>query len=141
MKNEKVYRNSMNPVGNTGGLQVRATSLNLLPVLRTDVARGNWLNEGTAPEPVAVLGESLSCKGSGYVADTERAAVCGQIRVWPVAPIFISKACKAYCCVTMSGYPLWTVADSVPGRGSLGVEVVYQRRRPAIWPSTGLRAL
>jgi putative ABC transport system permease protein len=46
----------MIPVGNTGGLQVRATSLNLLSVLDTGVARGTWLNEGTAREPVAVLG-------------------------------------------------------------------------------------
>ena len=56
MKDEKVYRNSMIPVGNTGGLQVRATSLNLPSVLGTGVARGDWLNEGTAREPVAVLG-------------------------------------------------------------------------------------
>ena len=56
MKEEKVYRNSMIPLGNTGGLQVRATTLDLLSVLGTGVARGNWLNEGTAREPVAVLG-------------------------------------------------------------------------------------
>src|SRR5262245_48058133 len=54
--NEKVYRNPMVPVSNTGGLQVRATSLNLLSVLGTGVARGDWLNQGTAHEPVAVLG-------------------------------------------------------------------------------------
>src|SRR4029453_5575567 len=41
---------------NTSGLQVRATSLNLLSVLTTDLARGAWLNPGTAREPVAVLG-------------------------------------------------------------------------------------
>jgi putative ABC transport system permease protein len=35
---------------------VRATNLNLLPVLDTGLARGDWLNEGTAREPVAVLG-------------------------------------------------------------------------------------
>jgi putative ABC transport system permease protein len=52
----KVYRNSMIPLGNTGGLEVRATSLNLLSVLRTGVARGDWLNEATVREPVAVLG-------------------------------------------------------------------------------------
>jgi putative ABC transport system permease protein len=46
----------MIPVGNTGGLQVRATSLNLLSVLGTGVARGDWLNAGTAREPVTVLG-------------------------------------------------------------------------------------
>ncbi|MFI5287542.1 MAG: ABC transporter permease [Candidatus Dormibacteria bacterium] len=56
MKDEKVYRNSMIPVANTHGIEVRATSLNLLSVLSTGVARGDWLNEGTAGEPVAVLG-------------------------------------------------------------------------------------
>jgi putative ABC transport system permease protein len=56
MENEKVYRSSMIPVGETGGLQVRATSLNLLPVLGTGIARGDWLNQGTARGPVAVLG-------------------------------------------------------------------------------------
>jgi putative ABC transport system permease protein len=56
LKNDHVYRNSMIPVGNTGGLQVRATSLNLLSVLKVEIARGSWLNEGTAREAVAVLG-------------------------------------------------------------------------------------
>jgi len=56
IKNKSVYRNPMIPVGNTGGLEVRATSLNLPAVLRTGIARGNWLNDGTAREPVAVLG-------------------------------------------------------------------------------------
>jgi putative ABC transport system permease protein len=56
MKDEKVYRNSMIPVANTRGIEVRATGLNLLSVLNTGVARGDWLNEGTAGEPVAVLG-------------------------------------------------------------------------------------
>jgi putative ABC transport system permease protein len=56
MENEKVYRSSMIPVAETGGLQVRAASLNLLPVLDTGIARGDWLNEGTARVPVAVLG-------------------------------------------------------------------------------------
>jgi putative ABC transport system permease protein len=60
MKDENVYRNAMIPVGNTGGVEVRATSLNLPSVLRTDVARGNWLNEGTAREPVAVLGSAAA---------------------------------------------------------------------------------
>ena len=56
MKDEQVYRSSMIPDANTGGLQVRATSLNLPSVLNTGVARGDWLNVGTAREPVAVLG-------------------------------------------------------------------------------------
>ena len=56
VKGKSVYRSRMIPVTNTGGLQVRATSLNLLSVLNTGLARGAWLNPGTAREPVAVLG-------------------------------------------------------------------------------------
>jgi putative ABC transport system permease protein len=60
MKDKYVYRSSMIPVAETGGLQVRATSLNLLSVLGTGIARGNWLNAGTALEPVAVLGSAAA---------------------------------------------------------------------------------
>jgi putative ABC transport system permease protein len=60
IKNRYVYRNSLIPVENTGGLQVQATSLNLLPVLTTGIARGAWLNAGTAREPVAVLGAAAA---------------------------------------------------------------------------------
>jgi putative ABC transport system permease protein len=56
MQEEKVYRSSIIPAAETGGLQVRATSLNLLSVLGTGLARGDWLNVGTARVPVAVLG-------------------------------------------------------------------------------------
>jgi putative ABC transport system permease protein len=54
--NAKVYRSSIIPVADTGGLQVQAASLNLLSVLNTGLAHGGWLNRGTASEPVAVLG-------------------------------------------------------------------------------------
>lgn len=64
LKDDKVYRNSMIPVANSRGLEVRATSLNLLAVLNTGVARGEWLNQGTASEPVAVLG-SAAARGLG----------------------------------------------------------------------------
>jgi putative ABC transport system permease protein len=60
MKDMFVYRNSMIPLAETGGLQVRATSLNLLSVLGTGLARGDWLNRGTAREPVAVLGSAAA---------------------------------------------------------------------------------
>jgi putative ABC transport system permease protein len=56
MKDTYVYRSSMIPAAQTGGLQVRATSLNLLSVLGTGLARGDWLNAGTARLPGAVLG-------------------------------------------------------------------------------------
>src|ERR671916_1628719 len=60
MKEEKVYRNSIIPEANSGGLEVRATSLNLPSVLGTGVARGDWLGEGTARGPVAVLGSAAA---------------------------------------------------------------------------------
>ena len=60
VKGRSVYRSRMIPVTNTGGLQVRATSLNLLSVLNTGLARGAWLNPGTAREPVAVLGSTAA---------------------------------------------------------------------------------
>jgi len=56
VKQANVYRNPMIPVAETGGLEVQATSLNLLSVLGTGLARGDWLNGGTAREPVVVLG-------------------------------------------------------------------------------------
>jgi putative ABC transport system permease protein len=56
VKGRSVYRSRLIPATNTGGLQVRATSLDLLSVLNTGVARGAWLNPATAREPVTVLG-------------------------------------------------------------------------------------
>ena len=52
------------------GLQVRATSLNLLSVLGTGLARGGWLNEGTAREPVAVLGSVAARNNSASTGST-----------------------------------------------------------------------
>ena len=60
VEEKKVYRSSMIPEASSGGLQVRATSLNLPSVLNTGVARGDWLNEGTARVPVAVLGAAAA---------------------------------------------------------------------------------
>jgi putative ABC transport system permease protein len=60
MEEEKVYRNSLIPEASSGGLQVRATSLNLPAVLNTGVARGDWLNDATARGPVAVLGSAAA---------------------------------------------------------------------------------
>src|SRR4051794_20037367 len=60
IKGRNVYRSRLIPVTNTSGLQVRATSLNLLSVLNSGLARGAWLNSGTAREPVAVLGRTAA---------------------------------------------------------------------------------
>src|SRR4051812_40344603 len=60
IKDEGVYRSRLIPATDTGGLQVRAASLNLLSVLGTGLARGAWLNPGTGREPVAVLGTTAA---------------------------------------------------------------------------------
>ena len=60
MDDEKVYRSSQIPPANSGGLEVRSTSLNLPSVLNIGIARGDWLNEGTARVPVAVLGSAAA---------------------------------------------------------------------------------
>ena len=104
MKDEKVYRNSMIPVGNTGGLQVRATSLNLLSVLGTGVARGDWLNAGTAREPVAVLGSVAAQRlGIDRVYPDQRIWLGGQwfnvagiLKPSPLAPDIDNSALIGY---------------------------------------------
>jgi putative ABC transport system permease protein len=104
LKHEYVYRNSMIPVGNTGGLQVQATSLNLLPVLNTGIARGNWLNEGTAREPVAVLGASAAAQlGIDRVYPDQRIwlghqwfNVAGILQPSPLAPDIDNSALIGY---------------------------------------------
>jgi putative ABC transport system permease protein len=60
LKDEKVYRNSLIPAANTGGIQVRAASLNLPDVLNIGLAHGGWLNAGTYGAPVAVLGSGAA---------------------------------------------------------------------------------
>jgi putative ABC transport system permease protein len=56
VSNAKVFRSPLIPSINTNALQVKAVSLNLLPVVATTVAQGSWLNSATATEPVTVLG-------------------------------------------------------------------------------------
>jgi hypothetical protein len=111
MKDEKVYRSSMIPVGNTGGLQVRATSLSLLSVLGTGVARGDWLNEGTAREPVAVLGSVAAHQlGIDRVYPDQRIWLGGQwvnvagiLSPSPLAPDIDNSALIGLCQVGVRG--------------------------------------
>jgi putative ABC transport system permease protein len=54
------YRSPLIPSINTNALSVQAASLGLLPVLRTTLAQGDYLNAATATEPVAVLGATAA---------------------------------------------------------------------------------
>ena len=104
LKNEKVYRNPMIPVANTHGIEVRATSLNLLSVLGTGVARGDWLNEGTASELVVVLGSVAARQlGIDRVLTDERIWLGGQwfnvagiLNPSPLAPDIDASALVGY---------------------------------------------
>jgi putative ABC transport system permease protein len=104
MKNEKVYRNSMIPAANTRGIEVRTTSLNLLSVLGTGVARGDWLNDGTATEPVAVLGSVAARQlGIDRVLPDQRIwlggqwfNVAGMLNASPLAPDIDASALVGY---------------------------------------------
>jgi putative ABC transport system permease protein len=104
MKGEHVYRNTLIPAANTGGLEVRATSLNLLAVLGTGVARGRWLNAGTAREPVAVLGAAAARQlGVDRVFPEQRVwlghrwfSVAGILQPSPLAPDVDSSALVGY---------------------------------------------
>lgn len=51
-----VYRSDRIPASETGGLSVRAASLDLLDTLETGLARGTWLNAATERYPATVLG-------------------------------------------------------------------------------------
>ena len=104
MEQEKVYRSSLVPAANSGGLQVRATSLDLPSVLNTGIARGSWLNEGTARVPVAVLGWAAAQRlGIGRVHPDERIwlggrwfNVAGVLRPSPLEPDIDSSALIGY---------------------------------------------
>ena len=104
LKEVKVYRNSMIPAANSGGLDVRATSLNLLAVLGTGVASGTWLTEATAREPVVVLGSVAAQRlGIDRIDPDQRIwlghrwfAVAGILEPSPLAPEIDSSALTGY---------------------------------------------
>ena len=104
LKGRSVYRSRLIPATNTGGLQVRATSLNLLSVLNTGLARGAWLNPGTAHEPVALLGSVAAQRlGIDRLFPDQRIWLGGQwfnvagiLRPSPLAPEIDTSALIGY---------------------------------------------
>ena len=124
VKDEKVYRSSMMPKANSGGIQVRAASLNLLSLLNTGVARGNWLNEGTAREPVAVLGAAAARRlGIDRVHPDLRIwlgdqwfNVAGILQPSPLAPDIDNSALIGYAAAERYlGYVSWVGAELTAG--------------------------
>ena len=73
------YRNPYVPSAETNALVVQAASVDLLPVLATTVAQGQYLNAATAQEPVAVLGAAAAQRlGIDRIYPGERIWVGGQ---------------------------------------------------------------
>jgi putative ABC transport system permease protein len=73
------FRNPFIPSVDTNGLTVDAASLDLLPVVATTLADGQYLNAATAQEPVAVLGAtSARLLGIDRVYPGQRIWVGGQ---------------------------------------------------------------
>jgi putative ABC transport system permease protein len=72
----KAYRSPYIPSGNTNGVSVDATSLELPHTVGTTIAQGVYLNAATAQEPVAVLGAAAAQR-------------LGIDRVWPGERIWV----------------------------------------------------
>jgi putative ABC transport system permease protein len=73
------FRSPFIPKVDTNGLTVDATTVDLLPVVATTLAEGQYLNAATAREPVAVLGAtSAQLLGIDHVYPGERIWVGGQ---------------------------------------------------------------
>jgi len=79
VKDVDVYRSPLIPAIDTNALGVQAASLGLLPVVRTSIAQGHYLNAATAREPVAVLGAvAAQLLGIDRVFSGERIWLGGQ---------------------------------------------------------------
>jgi putative ABC transport system permease protein len=124
VKGENVYRSRLIPVTNTSGLQVRATSLNLLPVLATGLARGAWLNPGTAREPVTVLGRTAAQRlgidrtfpGQRVWLGGQWFSVTGVLESSPLEPDINNSALIGYpAAERYLGYTTLVQAEPTPG--------------------------
>lgn len=60
LSNVNVYRSPLIPSINTNALSVQATSLTLPATVGTSMAQGQFLNQATARQPVAVLGAAAA---------------------------------------------------------------------------------
>lgn len=79
ISNANVYRSPLIPSVDTNALQVRAASLNLLPVVGTTIGQGSYLNGATETQPVAVLGATAAQRlGIDRVYPGERVWLGGQ---------------------------------------------------------------
>ena len=77
--NAEVYRSPLIPSDQSGGVEVQAASVKLLPAVGTTVAQGTFLNAATAQEPVVVLGaQAASQLGIDRVYPDERVWLGGR---------------------------------------------------------------
>jgi putative ABC transport system permease protein len=90
----RVYRNDRIPSGQSGGIGVYATRLDLLPTVGATVASGTWLNEPTSHYPAVVLGQKAAARlGVGAAGPEQQVylggywfTVVGILAAVPLAP-------------------------------------------------------
>ncbi|MBP2707434.1 ABC transporter permease [Microbispora sp. RL4-1S] len=85
-----IFRNDRIPSTHTGGLQVRAASLDLPRTLQTTIRAGAWLNEFTAGQRAVVLGATAAERlgvtaGDAVWIDGQWWTVVGVLRESPLA--------------------------------------------------------
>jgi len=89
-----VYRNDKIPAGQTGGISVLASAVDLLPAVGTTMADGVFLNDATAQYPAVVLGADAAKQlGVGTAEPGQQVylgghwfAVVGILQPTPLAP-------------------------------------------------------
>lgn len=94
----KVYRSSLIPAEETGGIATVSTDLTLLDVVAGEVAHGTWLNEALAQYPTTVLGASAAQRlgivtpGTQIWMGNQLVMVAGILKPVPLAPELDSAA-------------------------------------------------
>ena len=145
----KVYRSPLIPAARTGGLQVRAASLDLPSVLGTGIARGAWLNPGTARRPVAVLGASAAARlGVDRVPADQRVwlggrwfTVAGILEPSPLAPDIDGSALVGYAVAEQRlGYVSVAAGEREAGPPSTIYVRTATGKEAAVQPLLGLTA-
>ena len=89
---EPVFRTEKIPATDTGGLAVKATTLDLLAALRGSVHSGTWLNAATGRYPAVVLGDvaagrlGITAPGQQVFIGGHYFTVIGVLDPLPLAP-------------------------------------------------------
>ncbi|GAB3941252.1 ABC transporter permease [Kribbella albertanoniae] len=117
-----VYRTDKVPPGQTGGIQVVAAQIDLLPTIGAESAAGTFLNAATAQYPAVVLGAQAAqhlgaVVGQQVYLGTQWFTVVGLLRPAPLAPELDNAALVGWpvakALLGFDGYPTTIYARAV----------------------------